>query len=221
VERERELKLGAEERSVGLQQKTNLNAEAVAQLCREQDELRQTTERLCSERDAARGERDQAVREHDETQQRIGSLQADLGTVVARRLEAKSVSAGLVTELAEAQRILQAESDEHDLLCAVVGVVFDDLEVARLEGTSSLAAHAVDITARVHQLEREALCSGITEAFAIACSHYVDSIDLETMSLGFMPSYEAFEPDEIEKEVAPIARKLANKVEDIVLPRRG
>ena len=52
-------------------------------------------------------------------------------------------------ELAETWRILQAESNEHDLLCATIGVVFDDLEVARSEGTSSLAAHAVDITARV------------------------------------------------------------------------
>ena len=81
---------------------------------------------------------------------------------MTQRLEAESISIGLVTELAEAWRILQAESDEHDLLCAVVGVVFDDLGVVWLKGTSSLAAHAVDITARVHQLEREALCSGIT-----------------------------------------------------------
>jgi hypothetical protein len=73
----------------------------------------------------------------------------------------------------------------------------------------------------VRQLEREALRSRITEAFAIAYSHYVNSIDLETMSLGFMPSYEASKPDEIEKEVAPVTRNLADKVEDIVLPRRG
>ena len=80
---------------------------------------------------------------------------------------------------------------------------------------------AVDIMARVCQLEREALRSGITQAFAIARSHYADSIDLETMSLGFMPSYEASKLDEIEKAVAPVARNLADKVEDRVLPRRG
>ena len=84
-----------------------------------------------------------------------------------------------------------------------------------------LAAHAVDITARVHQLERDALHARVTQAFAIARSHYTDSIDFETMSLGFAPGYEASELDEIEAVVAPLAKTLASKVEDMVLPRRG
>ena len=79
----------------------------------------------------------------------IASLQAELRSTTTRRLEAKSVSAGLVTELAKAWRGLQAENDEHDLLRTALGVVCDDLEVARPEGTSSLVAHAIDITARV------------------------------------------------------------------------
>ena len=41
------------------------------------------------------------------------------------------------------------------------------------------------------------------------------------MSLGFTPGYEASELDEIEKAVAPVVRNLADKVEEIVLPRRG
>jgi len=73
----------------------------------------------------------------------------------------------------------------------------------------------------VSQLEREALRSRITQAFAIAHSHYSDSIDLETMSLLFVLGYEASELDEIEKAVAPIARNLADKIEEIVLPWRG
>jgi len=52
-------------------------------------------------------------------------------------------------ELAEVRGILQAESDEHDLLRATVRVVFDDLGVVRPEETSSLVARAVDITVRV------------------------------------------------------------------------
>ena len=90
-------------------------------------------------------------------------------------------------------------------------MVYDDLKVAWPEGTSSLAARAVDITAWVRQLEREALHSRITEAFAISRSHYADSIDLETMSLGFAPGYEASELDEIEKVVAPVEWNLADK----------
>lgn len=84
-----------------------------------------------------------------------------------------------------------------------------------------LVARAIDITARVHQLEREALRSGITQTFAIVLSHYTDSIELDTMSLGFALGYEASELDEIETAVAPLARNLADKVEDIVLPQRG
>ena len=127
--------------------------------------------------------------------------------MVARRLEAESVSAGLATELTETWGILQAESDEHDILRAAIGVVFDDLGVAQPEGTSSL--------------EEDAFQIGITQAFTVACSHYAESIDLEAMSLGFAPGYEASELDEIETTVTPIARNLVNIIKDIALPRRG
>ena len=79
----------------------------------------------------------------------VNSLQVDLGVAVTQRLEAESISAWLGTELAEVRGTLQVKSDEHDLLRAAVRVVFDDLGVARSEETSSLAARAVDITARV------------------------------------------------------------------------
>ena len=125
-------------------------------------------------------------------------------------------------ELTEMQGILLAESDEHDLLHATVGVVFYDLGVAWPKGTSSLAASTtVDITARVRHHEEDAFHVGITQAFAVARSHYAESIDLETMSLGFAPGYEASKLDEIEAAVTPIARNLANRIKDIVLPQRG
>ena len=50
---------------------------------------------------------------------------------MTQRLEAESISTGLGTELAEVRGILQAKSDEHDLLRATVGVVFDDPRVTR------------------------------------------------------------------------------------------
>ena len=55
----------------------------------------------------------------------------------------------------------------------------------------------------------------------IACSHYGDSINLETLSLGFAPGYEAHELEEMETAVAPLSQDLADKIESIVLPRRG
>jgi len=70
----------------------------------------------------------------------------------------------------------------------------------------------------VHQLEENAFHAGITQAFAVAHSHYAKTIDLETMSLGFVPGYEASKLDEIETAVTPIARNLANRIKDKVLP---
>ena len=126
----------------------------------------------------------------------------------------------LGTELAKVQGILQAESDEHDLLRAIVGVVFNDLGVVRPEETGSLTARAVDITARVCQLEENAFHAEITQAFAVAHSHYDQEVNLEAMSLGFTPGYENSEMDEIEKAVIPIARNLENRLKGIVLPPR-
>ena len=65
VEKERDLKLRAEEKLVALEKRVRLDVMAVAQLRKERDELIQTVERLCSERGAAREERDQAFRERD------------------------------------------------------------------------------------------------------------------------------------------------------------
>ena len=42
------------------------------------------------------------------------------------------------------------ESDELGILSTTLGVVCDDLEVVRSEGTSSLMACAINIKARVH-----------------------------------------------------------------------
>ena len=44
---------------------------------------------------------------------------------------------------------LHAESDELGIQSTALGVVGDDLEVVRSEGTSLLAAHAIKITAQV------------------------------------------------------------------------
>ena len=54
----RDLKLEAEERSVALKQRVNLDAEVIARLRRERVELRQTTERLRLEHGIVREERD-------------------------------------------------------------------------------------------------------------------------------------------------------------------
>ena len=97
------------------------------------------------------------------------------------------------------------ESDKLDILSIALGVVYDDLEVGRSEGTSSLMTHAIEITARVRQLERNALHIGVNQLFTIAHSHYGDSIDLEAMSHGYAPGYEVHELEEMETAVAPLS----------------
>ena len=72
----------------------------------------------------------------------------------------------------------------------------------------------------MRQLEKEALRSGITQAFTIAHSHYDDNIDFEAMSLGFVPSYEPSELDIIEATVTPFVETLASRIEDMFLPER-
>ena len=74
AEQERDLRLVAEERSATLELRVKLDAEMVTRLRMEQDELCYTMERLRSEHGMAYGERDQAIRERDETRQRISFL---------------------------------------------------------------------------------------------------------------------------------------------------
>ena len=121
-------------------------------------------------------------------------------------------------DLAEVRRNLQAESDELGILSATLGVVNDDLEVVRLEGTSLLIARAVEITAWVSQLKRNALRVRVNQSFVIVRSHYGDNIDLEAMSHGYAPDYEVHELEEMETVVAPLSQDLADRIEGIVLP---
>ena len=58
------------------------DAEEIARLHREQEELLQTAERLRSECGTFREERNRAVRERDEAYQVVNSLRADLGAAM-------------------------------------------------------------------------------------------------------------------------------------------
>ena len=100
-------------------------------------------------------------------------------------------------------------------------MVCDDLEVVWSEGTSSLVARALEIMSWVRQLERNALRAGVNQSFMIAHSHYGDNINLEAMSHGYVPDYEARELEEMETAMAPLSQNLAYKIENIVLPQRG
>ena len=121
----------------------------------------------------------------------------------------------------EERRNLQAKSDELGILSTALGGVYDDLEVVWSEGTSSLAAHAIKITAQVRQLKRNALHARVNQSFTIARSHYGDNINLKVMSHGYAPGYEVHELEEMETAVAPLSQGLTDRIEGIVLPWRG
>ena len=99
-------------------------------------------------------------------------------------------------------------------------MVFDDLGVAQLEETSSLAARAAGIMVRVGQLKEDAFHAGITQAFVVAHSHYDREINLEVMIQGFVPVYEDPELDKIERAVTPLVWNLENRLKEMVLPPR-
>ena len=113
---------------------------------------------------------------------------------------------------------LQSESDDHDTLCAAVGLVFDDLGVTPAVETSSLIVRVTQIPDRARALVRKALHTGAHQAFTITCSHYID-IDLPVISEGFVPGYSDAELDKIEKEAALPAQDLAENVGEEILPK--
>ncbi|XP_066354601.1 uncharacterized protein [Miscanthus floridulus] len=112
------------------------------------------------------------VEKVDEDVEVVHSLRAKLSIAVSQRLSAENVSVKLEKEAAYAQRALQVESDEHDLLQAVVEVVLNALNVTEPVETSPLMARAAGITAWVGQLKESAFHAGITQAFTVTHAHY-------------------------------------------------
>jgi hypothetical protein len=79
----------------------------------------------------------------------------------------------------------------------------------------------IDITAQAGALKRDAFHAGINRSFAIAHSHYGETISLEAMSLGYVPGCDEKELEELEEAVVPLSRDLLGRIQDVVHPRRG
>ena len=129
-------------------------------------------------------------------------------------------SRGLEKELGEVKASLLKESNKHDSLCIAVLLVFDDLELAPEQETSSYIVRTIRIIDRAREIARDAIRFGVHRSFAIARSHY-ENIDLATMSQGFAPGYSKAELEDIEKEVAPLAHDLFAKIEDEIIPPKN
>ena len=70
-------------------------------------------------------------------------------------------SRSLEKELDEVKDTLQKESDEHDNLCVTVQLIYDELELAPEQETSSLAVHATRIMDQARDMARGALRFGV------------------------------------------------------------
>ena len=81
-------------------------------------------------------------------------LNDKLGTEVVK-------SRGLEKEVSEVKDTLQKESDEHDNLCVAVQLVYDELELAPEQETSSLTVRATRIMDRACDMARSALHFGV------------------------------------------------------------
>ena len=81
-------------------------------------------------------------------------------------------------------------------------MVYDELELAPEQETSSIAVHATRIMDRACDMARGVLRFGIHRSFMVACSQY-ENIDMATMSQGFAPVYTDAELDDIKKKVDP------------------
>ena len=217
-----------------LSARSKLDGEEIARLKKERDELLQRNaaanekasevlKELEMERDLRRKAESRATalqRKVDEDVEVVRSLRAELDDAVKGKLSAENAATKLEKEAAYTRRALQAESDEHDLLQAAVGVVLNALNVTEPVETSPLVARVGGITARVGQLEESAFHAGITQAFTVAHAHYEKEINLKVMSEGFPSTYEDEELEEMEKMVAPLAKNLADNLKEMVLPPR-
>ena len=77
---------------------------------------------------------------------------------------------------------------------------------------SSLASRALRLVDRVQEVLVSGLSFGIERTFALARSHY-ENINLGVVSQGFARGYTEEQLDEIEAEVTPFARILADALE--------
>jgi hypothetical protein len=59
---------------------------------------------------------------------------------------------------------------------------------------------------------RGAFHAGINRSFVVSHSHYGETINLEAMSLGYVPDYNKKELEELEKLVVPLSLDMAGRI---------
>jgi hypothetical protein len=120
-------------------------------------------------------------------------------------------------ELLLVREALKIEQQEHSGLCTAVRLVCDALGAVQVHpGASSLRNHLEVAFERAWTQVKELLHLGMWRALAVFRSHY-QKIDLEAFSEGYVDIPEE-ELDAIDKEVLELAKTLASKFEEVIVP---
>lgn len=131
-------------------------------------------------------------------------------------------SRDLGKELADARHALESESRATRLSAMRLRCSTRSLQSCKKWwGGSSLSALFALVSDRVRELEREAVVSGISRAFAITLSHYGETIDLKGINEGYAPGYIDEELSAMEASVEPAALALTRRLREEVMPQWG
>ena len=92
-------------------------------------------------------------------------------------------------------------------------ILVEELGMAPTDDVGQLVTQLIQGVDGAREGVKEVLLHGVRRALAVTCSHY-SNITLDELSQGFPVGYTNAELDEIEGEVMPFARTLAEKMQE-------
>lgn len=78
-------------------------------------------------------------------------------------------------------------------------------------------ARVARLTDRVHELEVDAFRTGVNRSFAVVYSHFEENVKLDVLSGGYADGWTEGELEDIESQVEPLSRALADRMARDVL----
>ncbi|RLN35456.1 uncharacterized protein C2845_PM03G33080 [Panicum miliaceum] len=125
----------------------------------------------------------------------------------------------LSTELDLVKELLELKEIEVTNLQIAARMALEDLGGPATTEDDKLISQLNHSAKGAQNTVNQALHLGVRRAFAVAYSHYVD-IDLPELSQGFASGYEEEDLEQIENDIAPLTRALAEKMEDEVVLKK-
>jgi len=119
----------------------------------------------------------------------------------------------LESALATVWDALEREVNGLNNLRLATRILVEELGMAPTDDVGQLVTQLIQGVDGAREGVKEALLHGVQRALAVTCSHY-SNITLDELSQGFPVGYTDAELDEIEGEVMPFARTLAEKMQE-------